>query len=77
MVGSNKFTFTGKLVAGSYELTVTPPVGIAQDGHVHGQASRRNGGGSAVTAPDAGGNQLPNLRRKQLGPRNDQGDTRR
>ena len=30
VVGSNKFNFTGKLVAGTYELTVTPPGGTAQ-----------------------------------------------
>ena len=29
VVGSNKFTFTGKLVAGTYELTVTPGGGTA------------------------------------------------
>ena len=29
VAGSNKFTFTGKLVAGTYELTVTPAGGTA------------------------------------------------
>jgi hypothetical protein len=29
VAGSNKFTFTGKLVAGTFELTVTPAGGTA------------------------------------------------
>jgi hypothetical protein len=29
VAGSNKFTFTGKLLAGTYELTVTPAGGTA------------------------------------------------